>query len=80
VANEEEEEHEAANVFNPDEIVCDPALRKQINEYRPDVQDQVKMAYLLKGPTKPIVNFPKTGSASRGFYFKANDKVACHHG
>jgi hypothetical protein len=62
-----EEEHEAANVFNPDEIVCDPALRKQINEYHPDVQDQVKRAYLLKGPTKPLVNFPKTGSGSRGF-------------
>jgi hypothetical protein len=54
-------------MLNPDEIVCDPALRKQIYEYHPDVQDQVKMAYLLKGPTKQIVNFPKTGTGSRGF-------------
>ena len=63
VVNVEAEEH----VFNPDEIVCDPALRKQINEYHPNLQDQVKRAYLLKGPTQPIVNFPKVGSGSRGF-------------
>ena len=56
VANDEEE---TVHEFNPDEIVCDPTLRKQINEYHPDVQDQVKRAYLLKGPTQPIVNFPK---------------------
>ena len=64
-----ENEGEAAHVFNPDEIVCDPALRRQINDYHPDVQDQVRRAYLLKGPTQPIVNFPKKkyGKGSRGF-------------
>ena len=86
-----EEEHEAENVFNPDEIVCDPALRKQISEYHPDVQDQVKRAYLLKGPTRPILNFPKTGSGSRGFskfwyakydwieYSESQRKAYCFH-
>jgi hypothetical protein len=54
-------QNEEAHVFNPDDIVCDPALRKQISDYHPSVQDQVRRAYLLKGPTQPIVNFPKTG-------------------
>lgn len=53
MANDEEE----GDVFNPDEIVCDPALRKQIDDYHPDVQDQVRRAYILKGPTQSIVNF-----------------------
>ena len=78
-------------MFNPDEIVCDPALRKQINEYHPDVQDQVKRAYLLKGPTQPNVNFPKRGSGSRGFskawyekydwieYSESYDKAYCFY-
>jgi hypothetical protein len=94
VANEEEGEHEADDVFNPDEIVCDPALRKQIYEYHPNVQDEVKIAYLLKGPTQPIVNFPKkmvTGSRSGGFsrawydkydwveYSESQDKAYCFY-
>jgi hypothetical protein len=43
---------------NPDEIMCGPALRQQIEDYHPDVQAQVRRAYLLKGPTQPIVKFP----------------------
>jgi hypothetical protein len=50
-----------ANEFNSNEIVRDPGLRKQINEYAPDIQDQVRRAYILKGPTQPILkNFPRT--------------------
>jgi hypothetical protein len=82
-------QNEEAHVFNPDDIVCDPALRKQISDYHPSVQDQVRRAYLLKGPTQPIVNFPKMGS--RGFskdwyrkydwieYSESNDKAYCFH-
>ncbi|KAK2404049.1 hypothetical protein QL285_053429 [Trifolium repens] len=44
-----------ANEFNSNEIVRDPGLRKQINEYAPDIQDQVRRAYILKGPTQPIL-------------------------
>lgn len=33
VANEEEEHKVKKDVFNPDEIVSNPALRKRINEY-----------------------------------------------
>ena len=64
MANDDEED-----VFNPDEIVCDPAIRKQIDDYHPDVQDQVRRAYILKGPTQPVVNFPRKqfGCLSRAF-------------
>ena len=43
--------------FNPDEIQSDPALRKQIAEYAPQIQDQVRRAYILKGRTKPVLEF-----------------------
>jgi hypothetical protein len=55
--------------INLDEIVSDPALRKPIHEYAPEIRDQIKRAYILKGPTQPIVNFPKKkfGDSSRAF-------------
>jgi hypothetical protein len=46
--------------FNPDEIICDPALRKKIYEYAIEIQDQVRRAYILKGPTQPSLNIPFT--------------------
>jgi hypothetical protein len=47
--------------FDPNEILCDPALRKQIYEYAPEIQDQVRRAYILKGPTQPTnLIFPRT--------------------
>ncbi|KAG4947181.1 hypothetical protein JHK87_043188 [Glycine soja] len=58
------------NEFNPNEIVRDPGRRKQINEYAPDIQDQVRRAYILKGPMQPdLSNFPRTqfGSVKRAF-------------
>ncbi|KAL5136969.1 Zinc finger MYM-type protein 1 [Glycine soja] len=58
------------NEFNPNEIVRDPGHRKQINEYAPDIQDQVRRAYILKGPMQPhLPSFPRTpfGSVSRAF-------------
>src|SRR4051812_24930737 len=82
-------QNEETHVFNPDDIVCDPALRQQINEYHPDVQDQVRRAYLLKGPTQPIVNFPKKDSRcfSKDWYGKydwieyseSQDKAYCFY-
>ena len=42
------------NEFNPNEIVRDPGRKKQINEYAPNFQDQVRRAYILKGPMQPI--------------------------
>ncbi|XP_057428396.1 uncharacterized protein LOC130721834 [Lotus japonicus] len=59
-----------ANEFNPNEIVRDPGRRKQINEYAPNIQDEVRRAYMLKGPMQPkLAKFPRTGfgKVSRGF-------------
>ncbi|CAN6175040.1 unnamed protein product [Urochloa humidicola] len=51
----------AITEFNPNDIQCDPALRKQIYEYAPEIQEQVRRAYILKGPTQPTnVIFPRT--------------------
>ena len=44
--------------FNLDDIVSDPTLRKQIYEFRPEIRDQVRRAYIQKGPTQPILKFP----------------------
>ncbi|KAK2457612.1 hypothetical protein QL285_004865 [Trifolium repens] len=60
-AEVEEPPPNVANEFNSNEIVRDPGLRKQINEYAPDIQDQVRRAYILKGPTQSILEkFPRT--------------------
>src|ERR1051325_10765578 len=70
VESESEPPPNVVNEFNPNEIVRDPGRRKQINEYAPDIQDQVKRAYILKGPMQPdIQSFPRTpfGSVSRAF-------------
>ncbi|KQJ83648.1 hypothetical protein BRADI_5g16026v3 [Brachypodium distachyon] len=58
------------DMFNPDEIESDPALRIQIEDYHSDVQDRVRRAYLLKGPTQPnLPHFERTnfGSKTRAF-------------
>jgi hypothetical protein len=50
MVNEEYEEHfeeEDDDFFNPDEIMSDPALRLQIEDYHPDVQAEVRRAYLF---------------------------------
>ena len=36
-----------ANEFNPNDIERDPGKRKQICEYPPNIQDQVRRAYVL---------------------------------
>ncbi|XP_058726897.1 uncharacterized protein LOC131598298 [Vicia villosa] len=60
-AEVEETPPNLANEFNPNEIVCDPGCRKQIHEYALDIQDQVRKAYILKGPTQPdLARFPRT--------------------
>ena len=62
-------EDEDDDEFNPAEIVCDPAHRQQIADYHPNIQDQVRRAYILKGPTRPTVKFDrkKIGSKNRAF-------------
>lgn len=63
--------------FNPDDIVADPALRRQIYEYDKDVQDQVRRAYVLNGPCQPKgLDFPRRqyGQSSRPFKEEWYDK------
>jgi hypothetical protein len=45
-AEVEEPPPNVANEFNSNEIMRDPGLRKQINEYALDIQDQVWRAYI----------------------------------
>jgi hypothetical protein len=42
-------------VFNPDvHVVSNPGLRVPIEQFYPDIRDDVRRAYLVKGPTKPF--------------------------
>jgi hypothetical protein len=57
--------------FNPDEIVVDPALRRQIGEYNINVQDEVRRAYILKGPCQPRgLDFPRRQYGQRSRHFQ----------
>ena len=47
-------EGEYIKEFNPEHIISDPGLRIPIEKFHLDIRDQVKRAYLLKGPTQPI--------------------------
>ena len=40
--------------FSEDDIIHDPANRKPIDSYHPNIRDQVRMAYLLKGACQPM--------------------------
>ena len=69
-AEVEESPLNVANEFNPNEVVRDPGLRKQIHTYAPNIQYQVRKAYILKGPMQPnLSSFPHTlfGSQTRAF-------------
>ncbi|CAN6215581.1 unnamed protein product [Urochloa humidicola] len=39
--------------FRHTDIIGDPGNRKPIDEYAPEIRDQVKRAYALGGPTQP---------------------------
>jgi hypothetical protein len=56
-------------VFNPDvHIVSDPGLCVAIDQFHPDIRDNVRTTYLVKGPTKPFGhNFPKKQNDKRVF-------------
>ncbi|KAJ1257010.1 hypothetical protein BS78_K238300 [Paspalum vaginatum] len=40
--------------FRSSDIVCDPGMRKPIEEYPFEIRDQVKKAYVLRGPTQVV--------------------------
>ena len=55
----ESSEKKARIELSEEDIVVDPALRKLIVEYDPQIRDEVKRRYVLKGPCQPLEhNFP----------------------
>jgi hypothetical protein len=47
--------------FNPDHIISDPGLRIPIDRFVSNIRDEVRRAFIVKGPTQPIGhNFPKS--------------------
>uniref|UniRef100_A0A7N0R9D3 TTF-type domain-containing protein n=1 Tax=Kalanchoe fedtschenkoi TaxID=63787 RepID=A0A7N0R9D3_KALFE len=51
-------------------LPADPGLRRKISEYHPNIRDEVRRAYILKGPCQPIKHkFPQRdiGGAKRKF-------------
>jgi hypothetical protein len=69
VQTQEQDQGESSQVLNLDDIASDLALRKQIHEYAPEIRDQVRRAYIQKGPHQPIVIFPRKqfGAVTRAF-------------
>lgn len=56
-----EEAHDIITEFSQDHIISDPGLRIPIERFHPNIRDQVKRSYLLKGPTQlKGHNFPRT--------------------
>ncbi|KAK1367885.1 zinc finger MYM-type protein 1-like [Heracleum sosnowskyi] len=60
-----------ANIeFNPGSIISDPGARILIDEYDVNIRDQVRRAYIAKGPFRPVDHkFPKNGDSRT---FQAN--------
>ena len=52
---------EGITVFNPDHIISDPGLRIPIHQFAPNIRDEVRRAFIAKGPTQPIGHkFPQS--------------------
>ncbi|KAG8060174.1 hypothetical protein GUJ93_ZPchr0002g23303 [Zizania palustris] len=78
-----------------EEIKSDPGLRKQINDYHPNVRERVRRKYLENGPCQPrTIRFPMTeiGGVPRRFvpewfdefrgwleYSESKDKAYCFY-
>ena len=39
--------------FSQSNMIADPRNRKPIDDYEPEIRDQVKRTYALNGPTQP---------------------------
>src|SRR5579883_2611559 len=71
VQGESTEQSGVGRAFTPDDIVADPALRRPIEKYDKNVQDQVRRAYILKGPCQPKdLDFPRRQYGQRSRRFK----------
>jgi hypothetical protein len=45
---------EGITVFNPDHIISDPGLHIPIDQFAPNIRDEVRRAFITKGLTQPI--------------------------
>ena len=46
--------------FNPDYIISDPGLRIPIEQFSPNIRDEIRRAFMERGPTQPSSHaFPK---------------------
>ena len=50
---EEPTQLEGITDFHPDHIICDPGLRIPIDHFAPNIRDEVRRAFITKGPTQP---------------------------
>jgi hypothetical protein len=65
---EQEEVGDIIKEFNQDHIISDPGLRIPIERFHPNIRDQVKRAYLSKGPVQlKGHNFPRTKCGANDF-------------
>jgi hypothetical protein len=55
------QEVEGITEFNPDHIISNPGLYVLIDRFAPNIRDEVKRAFIAKGPTQPIGHiFPQS--------------------
>jgi hypothetical protein len=47
--------------FNPDHIISDPGLRISIDHFATNIRDEVRRAFMAKGPSQPTsYKFPQS--------------------
>ncbi|XP_057798119.1 uncharacterized protein LOC131014237 [Salvia miltiorrhiza] len=59
--------------FDAKDLPTDPGLRIQILEYNPNIQDEVRRAYISRGPCQPLKhNFPFSTFGKKSRRFNSN--------
>ncbi|XP_025825178.1 zinc finger MYM-type protein 1-like [Panicum hallii] len=61
---------EGITEFNPDYIISDPGLRISIDRFAPNIRDEVRRAFIAKGPFQPMDHKFPTSNDSRSFQKK----------
>jgi hypothetical protein len=65
---------ESITVFNSDHIISDLGLRISIDQFAPNIRDEVRTAFIAKGLSQPIGHkFPQSRD-KRSFQIKWFDK------
>jgi hypothetical protein len=67
---EEEQVQEGITDFNPDHIISDPGLRIPIERFYANIRDEVRRAFIAKGPTQPTGHRFPPSSDKRSFQKK----------